>query len=222
MPVIFVLLSHHPQAAGSTASPWQPWIRRHNRAYGWPMAATDSGPLLRASDADRESVINALRDGAAEGRLSHDTFLHRIGIALRARRIEELTGLLGDLPAPGRKPAARGRALITRAVTWWSGITAELENAWRVPRLAKLVLPQGDQTVLTIGRSPECDLTLADLTVSWRHAELRHTGDGWILADAGSKNGTRVNGWRAGKGLAVRPGDCVTFGRAAFRAAEHP
>jgi Domain of unknown function (DUF1707)/FHA domain len=187
------------------------------------MAATDSGPLApRASDADRENAIHALRDGAAEGRLSHDTFLHRMSIALRARRLDELSGLLGDLPAPVGKPAARGRALLTRAVTWWSGITAELESAWRSPRLAKLVLPRGDQAVLTIGRSPVCDLTVADLTVSWRHAELRRTGDGWMLADAGSKNGTRVNGWRAGKGLAVRAGDVVTFGRAAFRAADGP
>lgn len=183
------------------------------------MAATGSvPPAFRVSDADRENVIRALRDGAAEGRLSHDTFLHRVGIALRARRAGELSGLVGDLPAPPGKPAARGRALLTRAVTWWSDTTAELENAWRAPRLAKLMLPRGDRAVLTIGRSPDCDLTLADLTVSWRHAELRWAGTGWVLADLGSTNGTRVNGWRAGPGLAVRPGDRVTFGRMTLRA----
>jgi hypothetical protein len=186
------------------------------------MAASDSGPrVLRASDADRENAIHVLQDGAAEGRLSHDTFLHRITIALRARRAEELSGLLGDLPAAGREPAARGLALLTRAVTWWSDVTGELKNARRAPRVARLVLPRGDQAVLTIGRSPDCDLTLADITVSWRHAELRCVSEGWVLADLSSTNGTRVNGWRVGKGLTVRPGDYVTFGRAAFRAADH-
>lgn len=178
------------------------------------MAASNSGPLvLRASDADRESVIHALRDGAAEGRLSHDTFLHRISLALRARRVQELADLLGDLPARPPQQPVRGRELVLRTVGWWSAFTAELQAAWQRPRLATLVLPRGDQALLRIGRSPDCDLALTDLTVSWLHAELRRTGDGWVLADAGSKNGTRVNGWRAGQGLAVRPGDRVTFGR---------
>jgi len=182
------------------------------------MAAANSGPLvLRASDADRENVIEALRNGAAEGRLSHDTFLHRVSIALRARRVQELTDLLGDLPAPPRQAPVRGREFVLRAVGWWSAFTTDLQAAWQRPRQARLMLPRGDQTVLRIGRSPDCDLTLPDPTVSWLHAELRRTGDGWEVGDAGSKNGTRVNGWRVGSGLVVRPGDCVTFGRTALR-----
>jgi len=82
------------------------------------------------------------------------------------------------------------------------------------PRLA---LPRGPRTVFTIGRSPDCDLPLGDMTVSWHHAELRHDGQGWVLVDLGSTNGTRVNGWRADCGFTVRPGDRVSFGRAAFR-----
>ena len=182
------------------------------------MAAANSGPLvLRASDADRENVIQALRDGAADGRLSHETFLHRVGLALRARRVKELADLLGDLPAAPRQSPARGRELVVRAVGWWSSFSTELQAAWQRPRQARLILPRGDQAVLRIGRSPDCDLTLPDPTVSRLHAELRRTGDGWEVADAGSKNGTRVNGWRAGSGLIVRPGDCVTFGRTALR-----
>ena len=185
------------------------------------MAATDSvPPVFRASDADRENVIRALRDGAADGRLSHDTFLQRMSLALRARRVEELSGLLGDLPGPPPQPTARGREFIMRAVGWWSSFTTDLHTAWQRPRLATLVLPRGGQTLLRIGRSPDCDLTLPDLTVSWLHAELRRVRDGWVIADVGSKNGTRVNGWRAGSGLAVRPGDCVTFGRMTLRVAE--
>lgn len=186
--------------------------------YLYSMAATDSvPPVVRASDADRDNVIRALRDGAADGRLSHDTFLHRISLALRARRVEELSGLVGDLPPVSRQPAVRGPELVLRAVGWWSAFTTELQAAWQRPRLATLALPRGERALLRIGRSPDCDLTLPDPTVSWLHAELRRTRSGWMLADAGSKNGTRVNGWRAGSGLAVRPGDCVTFGRLTLR-----
>jgi pSer/pThr/pTyr-binding forkhead associated (FHA) protein len=52
--------------------------------------------------------------------------------------------------------------------------------------------------------------------VSWRHAELQWTAGVWMLADLGSTNGTHVNGWRAGPGFAIRPGDRVRFGTVTF------
>jgi pSer/pThr/pTyr-binding forkhead associated (FHA) protein len=71
--------------------------------------------------------------------------------------------------------------------------------------------------VFTIGRAATSDLVLTDMTVSWRHAELRRAGDDWVLADLGSTNGTRANGWKVGSGLLVRAGDRVMFGRVEFR-----
>ncbi len=44
-----------------------------------------------------------------------------------------------------------------------------------------------------IGRSPECDVFLDDVTVSRRHAELRRDGDRFLIRDLGSLNGTFVN-----------------------------
>jgi hypothetical protein len=49
-----------------------------------------------------------------------------------------------------------------------------------------LVLPTGEQVVLgeyvlSIGRLPECTITLGDPNVSRRHAEIRPHGDGWLL-----------------------------------------
>jgi pSer/pThr/pTyr-binding forkhead associated (FHA) protein len=44
-----------------------------------------------------------------------------------------------------------------------------------------------------IGRSPECDIFLDDVTVSRRHAELERTGDTFTIRDLGSLNGTYVN-----------------------------
>ena len=44
-----------------------------------------------------------------------------------------------------------------------------------------------------IGRSPECDVFLDDVTVSRRHAELTREGDTFSIRDLGSLNGTYVN-----------------------------
>jgi pSer/pThr/pTyr-binding forkhead associated (FHA) protein len=44
-----------------------------------------------------------------------------------------------------------------------------------------------------IGRSPECDVFLDDVTVSRRHAELVRDGDTFVIRDLGSLNGTFVN-----------------------------
>lgn len=44
-----------------------------------------------------------------------------------------------------------------------------------------------------IGRSPECDVFLDDVTVSRRHAEVVRDGDRYTIRDLGSLNGTFVN-----------------------------
>jgi len=54
-----------------------------------------------------------------------------------------------------------------------------------------LVYLKRDVTV--IGRSPECDITLATNGVSRRHAEIRKVGPAFFLVDLGSLNKTLVN-----------------------------
>ena len=44
-----------------------------------------------------------------------------------------------------------------------------------------------------IGRSPECDVFLDDVTVSRRHSELVRDGETFSIRDLGSLNGTYVN-----------------------------
>jgi hypothetical protein len=181
----------------------------------------DSLPsAFRASDGDRDDVIRVLRDGSVAGRLSNDTFLRRVDRALRARRVDELAGLLSDLPPAPHEGAGPG--LAAKAWTRLTGRVrgARFPAAWPGVRLPRLVLPRGPRAVFTIGRSPDCDLPLGDITVSWHHAELRRADQAWVLVDLGSKNGTRVNGWRADSGFTVRAGDWVSFGAAAFRLAD--
>ena len=46
---------------------------------------------------------------------------------------------------------------------------------------------------MSIGRRPECEVFLDDVTVSRDHALLIHRGEQWYLDDCGSLNGTYVN-----------------------------
>ena len=53
------------------------------------------------------------------------------------------------------------------------------------------LFPSGERTL--IGRSPECDVFLDDVTVSRKHAELLRDGETFTISDLGSLNGTFVN-----------------------------
>ncbi len=50
-----------------------------------------------------------------------------------------------------------------------------------------------DRPVITIGRHPDSDVFLNNVTVSRRHAEIRRNDEGYLLVDVGSLNGTYVN-----------------------------
>lgn len=50
-----------------------------------------------------------------------------------------------------------------------------------------------NRDVIVIGRHPESDIFLDDITVSRRHAEIRRDGTAFSLLDTGSLNGTYLN-----------------------------
>lgn len=49
---------------------------------------------------------------------------------------------------------------------------------------------------ITIGRTPNNDIAINDSSVSRLHAYIRRDGTSWIVADAGSKNGSWLKGAR--------------------------
>jgi hypothetical protein len=58
-------------------------------------------------------------------------------------------------------------------------------------RAGETFRPAGERTV--IGRSPDCDIFLDDVTVSRKHALLVNEGGRFRIEDQGSLNGTFVN-----------------------------
>ncbi|MBA0052075.1 FHA domain-containing protein [Streptomyces sp. AJS327] len=166
----------------------------------------------RLSDSDRERALDVLREGAAQGRLSHETFMRRTEAILKAQWQEELHAVLHDLPT--RRD--RGR-WFTRAIARVSATPLMLRKAWRTQRLPELLLPPPAPHPLSIGRAPGSMLRLNDFTVSRAHAQLRCTVEGWFLRDLGSSNGTWVNDSRVTGSVQVYPGDQVRFGQMAFR-----
>jgi hypothetical protein len=81
--------------------------------------------------------------------------------------------------------------------------------------------PEGERELffigrLTVGRAPECDISVADTKISRRHAEFDATGAQPRVTDLGSRNGILVNGKKVG-GADLVPGDVITVGDARIR-----
>ena len=96
-----------------------------------------------------------------------------------------------------------GTALVVRAGGGRAGETFPLEH---------------DRT--TIGRSPECDVFLDDVTVSRAHAVVLGAADGWRIEDQGSLNGTYVNRHRV-ESARLADGDDVQIGKYRLTFFEH-
>lgn len=50
-----------------------------------------------------------------------------------------------------------------------------------------------DDKVQTIGRDPQCDIFLNDMTVSRSHAQISPSGSGFAISDLSSYNGIWIN-----------------------------
>jgi hypothetical protein len=102
----------------------------------------------------------------------------------------------GDLvPMEVGEVAAHGPALVIRAGGGRAGESFAVE---------------GER--MTIGRRPDCDVFLDDVTVSRDHALLVQRGEGWFLDDCGSLNGTYVNRSRI-ESQRLQEGDEVQIGK---------
>ncbi len=95
----------------------QPAYRPRPRFYG-PQGLSRTQASLRASDADREQLVDVLKGAFAEGRLSQDEYTERMERAYTAKTYGELALLSADLPSqmPPSHPAYRSPGTNSLAV----------------------------------------------------------------------------------------------------------
>jgi Domain of unknown function (DUF1707) len=98
---------------------------------------------VRASDADRDRVLDLLRTAVGDGRLTADEFGERMEAALSARTLGELAVLTADLGHPGT--GAAGTALATATAQAedvvridHKGGSVQRTGRWVVPRRMEL------------------------------------------------------------------------------------
>jgi DUF1707 SHOCT-like domain len=120
---------------------------------------------MRASDADRDRVVDVLRVAAGEGRLTADEFDERLEAALSARTLGELAVLTGDLvvsrlviqPGPSGPVTAQAGDVIRIDQR---GGSVRRSGRWVVPRRLEL-------------RSSWCDVMLDFTDAVITHESLR-------------------------------------------------
>ena len=90
----------------------------------------------------------------------------------------------------------------------------------RAPHRFDLRVVRGPQTgididlregVLSIGRDPQCDIFLNDMTVSRMHAEIEVGPQGCVIRDKNSFNGVWVND-RTIEACSLKPSDVIQIG----------
>jgi len=102
---------------------------------------------------------------------------------------------IADEDGPLEEIAAEGPALVVRSGGGRAG---------------EHFMPQGERT--TVGRSPDCDIFLDDVTVSRRHAIVAKGASTFTIEDLGSLNGTFLNRHRIERGE-LENGDEVQIGK---------
>jgi hypothetical protein len=108
----------------------------------FPPAGEPSGPGaspgVRASDADRDRVVDVLRAAAGDGRLTTDEFDERLEAALSCRTLDDLAGLTADLTGgPDRSGAATAQAKDVIRISKHGG-SVRRTGRWVVPRRLEL------------------------------------------------------------------------------------
>jgi Domain of unknown function (DUF1707) len=145
-------------------------------------------PEMRASDADRDRVLDMLREAAGDGRLTSDEFDERMEAALSSRTLGELAALTADLgPGPGGAGAAAAQAEDVVRIDQRGG-SVQRTGRWVVPRRMEL-------------RPSWCDVTL-DFTEAVIAADT-------LLIDMSMRGGSLI--------LVTRPGIVVDANDLAVR-----
>jgi len=135
-----------------------------------------SSPDLRASDADRDRVIDVLRAATADGRLTADEFSERMEAALASRTFRELAPLTADLAAAPAQPKPENAPAEDVLRIDQRGGSVQRTGRWVVPRRLELHPSWCDVNL---------DFTEAVIRHDTLHVDMKMRGGSLILVTGG-------------------------------------
>jgi hypothetical protein len=141
----------------------------------------------------------------------------RADLAGKLKRLEELGLVTTAREAPQAAPSPLEQTQIGPTHT----SAAKRTTAARKRTLVGSLTPDGAPDRVfplldsehTIGRAPDNTVTVADSSVSSRHARILRTAQGFVIEDAQSRNGTFVNGERVTEKRQLADGDLIRIGK---------
>ena len=99
----------------------------------------DNQQTMRASDRDRQQMVDLLRSALEDGRLTMDEYVDRMELACQAVTYGDLTPLCADLPAstpaiagPQTPAAATAAPAVSSRAGYLAGLPAVLKVLWTI------------------------------------------------------------------------------------------
>lgn len=107
-------------------------------------------------------------------------------------------------PSPPATPSKTSAKSAIRLIAYLTG--PQPENGRAFPLTSELI----------IGRDATCQIVIANSVTSKRHARVYPQDGGWYIADAGSTNGTLLNGMSLRAPARLHVGDRLRIGETEF------
>lgn len=145
-----------------------------------------------------DSLLGALEARLRCGRVGDRRITFQRGATLAAGEVR-VEARFADTE---HRPPPSGRPATTQRIELHGGVSIVLGDGTSAAL---------SHTPFSIGRAPANDLVLLSMAVSRNHARVVHEGDGFVIEDAGSRNGLVVDGSRQSR-VALGPGLWVHLG----------
>ena len=126
------------------------------------------------------------------------------------RGMSDTTSIKRDAPTPLPERAIESLSATERSVVSELLDGSALLLVQKGPNAGARYLLNSD--CVTVGRNPDNEIFLDDVTVSRKHAQFLRNGKSFLVQDSGSLNGTYVNGVLAEKTDLIN-GDSVQIGK---------
>lgn len=126
------------------------------------------------------------------------------------RGMSDTTSIKRDAPTPLPERAIESLSATERSVVSELLDGSALLLVQKGPNAGARYLLNSD--CVTVGRNPDSEIFLDDVTVSRKHAQFLRNGKSFLVQDSGSLNGTYVNGELAEKTDLIN-GDSVQIGK---------